>query len=283
MDLPGPPSRRVRQFGSALNGLDLFSGCAGLTVALSPWVKPIAYCEIDQAARAVLLARMASGDITNAPIWDDVRTLRGGTLPPPVDIIYGGFPCQDLSLAGARVGLEGKRSGLFYEVVRLVSEIRPALVFLENVPGIRQHAHRVLGALANLGYDARWMHLAASEVGAPHQRNRWWLLAHANGIAKRPAEKWQSWRGYSSIAWNDGINRVLGHANSQGESQPKGRVSHERGWAFDSSWWGSEPSVGRVADGVSDRVAHLAILGNSVVPQAARHAFAALAGISPCA
>jgi len=82
-----------------LNGLDLFSGIGGITLALSEWVRPIAYCEIDRYCQGVLLSRMRSGDISTAPIWDDVRTLKGEMLPK-VDIIYGGFPCQDISTAG---------------------------------------------------------------------------------------------------------------------------------------------------------------------------------------
>lgn len=128
---------------SMLNGLDLFSGIGGLTLALAPWVRPVAYCENDAYAQSVLLSRQACGDLPVAPIWDDVRTL---TKMPAVDIIYGGFPCQDISCAGLGAGLEGERSGLFFEVMRLVTEINPIFVFLENVPAIRMRggAQRVV-------------------------------------------------------------------------------------------------------------------------------------------
>lgn len=102
-------------------GLDLFSGIGGLTKSLEGYVIPLAYCEIDAYARGVLLSRMHTRDIPLAPIWDDVSTLRGAMLPR-VDIIYGGFPCQDISVAGRGEGLGGKRSGLFFEIVRLVKE-----------------------------------------------------------------------------------------------------------------------------------------------------------------
>src|SRR5690606_10421534 len=118
-----------------LRGLDLFSGIGGLTLALAPWVRPVAYCENDRYATAVLLSRMRTGDLPCAPIWDDVRTLRGDMLPS-VDIIYGGFPCQDISCAGRGAGLAGGRSGLFFEIARLARELRPRFVFLENVPAI---------------------------------------------------------------------------------------------------------------------------------------------------
>ncbi len=164
-----------------LNGLDLFSGIGGLTLALRPWVRPVAYCEIDRVARAVLLTRMQSGDLPGAPIWDDVCSLTRSHLPL-VDIVYGGFPCQDISVAGNGVGLAGERSGLFFEIARLVGEIRPPFVFLENVPAIRSRgADVVVGRLAELGYDCRWGVLSAFDVGAPHKRERWWLLAHGHG------------------------------------------------------------------------------------------------------
>ena len=118
-----------------LNGLDLFSGIGGLSVALSPWAKPIAYCENDRYCQAVLLSRMSDGQIETAPIWDDITTLVSGMLPRNgIDIIYAGFPCQDISVAGTGKGLGGERSGLFFEIVRLASELRPRFVFLENVP-----------------------------------------------------------------------------------------------------------------------------------------------------
>lgn len=162
-----------------LNGLDLFSGIGGITLALQDWVRPSAYCENDKYAQAVLLSRMADGAITAAPIWDDVKTLKGKQFKGKIDIIYGGFPCQDISFAGLRKGLEGERSGLFFEIMRLVDEIRPPFIFLENVPGIFHNGlEQVLGEITQRGYDSRWCVLSAAEVGANHKRNRWWLLAH---------------------------------------------------------------------------------------------------------
>lgn len=169
-----------------LNGLDLFSGIGGITLALSPWVKPIAYCENDRYAQAVLLSRMHDGYLPWAPIWDDVQTLGRDVLPPHIDIVYGGFPCQDISVAGAGRGLAGKRSGLFFEVLRLATEIRPAMLFLENVPAIRTRgAATVCESLANLGYDLRWDVVSAEEIGAPHKRQRWFLVALNREIRNR--------------------------------------------------------------------------------------------------
>lgn len=164
----------------ALVGLDLFSGIGGLTRALGGYVLPSAYCEIDPYCRAVLLSRMWTGDLPVAPVWDDVRTLRRAELHDDFDIIYGGFPCQDISVAGRGAGLAGERSGLFFQITRLARELRPRFVFLENVPAIRTRGGNVVGEeLARLGFDCRWAVVSAAEVGAPHLRKRWFLLAHA--------------------------------------------------------------------------------------------------------
>ncbi len=119
-----------------LNGLDLFSGIGGISLALSPWVTPVAYCEIERYAQAVLLSRMADGTLACAPIWDDVKTLGRDDIKLQIDIITGGFPCQDISVAGAGASLDGERSGLYWEIYRLVGELKPRFVFLENVPAI---------------------------------------------------------------------------------------------------------------------------------------------------
>lgn len=164
-----------------LNGLSLFTGIGGIDLALSRWVEPICYCESDRYAQLVLFSRMAAGDLRSAPIWDDVRSLQASLLPP-VDIISGGFPCQDISVAGAGKGLGGSRSGLFFEILRLCGELRPWFVFLENVPAIAVRGlDRVLLEFVALGYDCRWTTVSAAEVGAPHLRERWFLLARQRG------------------------------------------------------------------------------------------------------
>lgn len=161
-------------------GLDLFSGIGGITKALEGYVEPVAYCENDRYAQGVLLSRMSDGSLPYAPIWDDVRTLRGSMLPP-VDIIYGGFPCQDISVAGRGAGLAGERSGLFFEIARLIGEIRPRFVFLENVPKITNRGlGTVIEEFARLRYDCRWGIVSAYAVGANHLRRRWWLLAYSH-------------------------------------------------------------------------------------------------------
>ena len=161
-----------------LNGLSLFSGYAGIDIALSEYVRPIMYCEIEKYPQGILISRMDEGSIPFAPIWNDVASLDGKKLKGLVDIIYGGFPCQDISVAGKGVGLEGKRSGLFFEIVRLAREINPTFLFLENVPAIRTRgALAVQQELSKLGYDTRWTTLSAAEIGANHKRERWFCLA----------------------------------------------------------------------------------------------------------
>lgn len=163
-----------------INGLDLFSGIGGLSIALERWVKPLAYCEINAYCQALLLSRMADESICNAPVWDDIKTLDGNIFQGAVDIIYGGFPCQDISVAGAGKGLDGERSGLFYEILRLAKEVKPKYVFLENVPAITSRGGlEVVKEIASLGYDARWCVISAASVGALHRRERWFLLANA--------------------------------------------------------------------------------------------------------
>jgi DNA (cytosine-5)-methyltransferase 1 len=271
-----------------LNGLDLFSGIGGLSLALQPWVAPLAYCEIDPYARGVLLSRMRANVIGRAPIWDDVTTLGtheggGGLSRGSIDIVYGGFPCQDVSVAGARRGLGGERSGLYREIIRLVGEFRPRFVFLENVAAIRSHAWRVVQDLADLGFDSRWLALSAAEVGAPHKRDRWWLLAadaeqqqqlrHESGGSSGPHGQSEA------LAANDGDQGALANADSLRQLQQSRAEPDVRRRARDSCqqdlsfYWTTEPGVGRVAHGIPNRVDRLRALGNAVVPAQAREAF----------
>jgi DNA (cytosine-5)-methyltransferase 1 len=269
-----------------VNGLDLFSGIGGLSLALQDWVKPIAYCENDRYAQSVLMSAMQRLDIAEAPIWDDVRTLRGDYLPE-VDIIYGGFPCQDISTAGRGGGLAGERSGLYFEIERLVRETKPAFVFLENVPAIRTRGlGRVVWGLSELGYDCRWTVVSAQEIGAPHIRKRWFLLAHANGVRLRQEQRTKHSERARSVQPHD-IGEAQALANSPGERKRKptneantesiGRQTRDE--SFDSGWWSAEPNVGRVANGVPARVDRLRGLGNAVVPLQAKVAFERLIGI----
>jgi DNA (cytosine-5)-methyltransferase 1 len=260
-----------------LNGLDLFSGIGGLTLALSEWVNPITYCEIEPYAQGVLASRMSERRLPIAPIWDDVRTLSASVLPIKPDIIYGGFPCQDISVAGRGKGLAGERSGLYFEISRLVSELRPTFVFLENVPAIRSRGlDAVLKDLADQGYDLRWTDLSAAEVGANHKRNRWWLLGYSKHNGSFAS---QEQRGIDQAIQHDtqGQNQA-----SQFEGTDTSRVlpSELNSNTSNDSWWSVEPNVDRVVNGLPHRVDRIKCLGNAVVPAQARQAFMMLSGIN---
>lgn len=194
-----------------MNGLDLFSGIGGIALALAPWVRTLCYVEMDWHSQALLMSRMqgderaddpeyprgderggegsgaGAGDtLTQCAAWNDVRTFDPGPWAGSVDIITGGFPCQDISTAGRGAGLAGQRSVLFWEIIRCARVIRPGFIFLENVPAITGRGGReVAGALAALGFDARWGVLSAFDVGAPHLRERWWCLAHDQDDGRR--------------------------------------------------------------------------------------------------
>lgn len=259
-----------------LNGLDLFSGIGGITIALAPWVKPLAYCEIDRYAASVLLSKMRDGFIPQSPIWDDVRTLSGGIVPGPIDIIYGGFPCQDISVAGNGAGLEGKRSGLVFELLRLCKEIRPAFVFLENVPGIRTRGgERVGKELAALGYDCRWDIISAREVGAPHLRERWFFLAYANGDRLQESRDNQIQASQSRETIPNGHQ---GQCDASEKALQSGRLSFK--FCFQKSFWQKTDSeLLRMDDGLPPQTHRIRALGNAVVPLQAREAFKRLMGI----
>ena len=158
--------------------LDLFSGIGGFSLGLErAGMKTVAFCEIDKKAQRVLRKHWPE-----VPIFSDVQTLTGEVLREhgiSVDVICGGFPCQDISVAGKGEGIEGKRSGLWSEFARLIGELRPRYAIVENVSALLNRGlDRVLGDLASLGYDAEWHCIPASAVGAPHRRDRIWIVAH---------------------------------------------------------------------------------------------------------
>ena len=151
----------------------------GINIAF-PSVRTVCHVEGEAHAAAVLASRMEEGSLAPAPIWSDVRTFDARPWRGVVDCVVGGYPCTDISLAGKGDGLAGAKSGLFWELVRIVRDVRPRLLFLENVAAhLVRDFDTVLGALASLGYDAEWMCLRASDVGAPHRRDRVFILAHS--------------------------------------------------------------------------------------------------------
>jgi DNA (cytosine-5)-methyltransferase 1 len=222
-----------------LRVLDLFSGIGGFSLGLerTGGFKTIAFCEIEKYARKVLEKHWPG-----VPIRHDVR--RNKFTRVQADVICGGFPCQDISNAGKRAGLSGKRSGLYRELIRAIRVVRPKYAIVENVAALLNRGMgTVLGDLAEVGYHAEWHCIPASFVGAPHQRDRVWIIAHALADA--------------------GCARLEKRCGKDAS----GARTAERREPSGSDWWAVEPNVGRVADGVPARVDRLKGLGNAVVPQ----------------
>ena len=221
--------------------------------------------------------------------WNDVVT-----FPPDnsdkwiVDLICGGFPCQDISNAGKRQGLKGERSGLFYEVVRIAQRLRPKYLLLENVSALLVRGFGdVLRELASLGYDAEWHCIPAAAVGAPHRRDRVFIVAYANchdrwhGLSTESSKRNTRLepRGSGERQFERKTNTSLADSYGIGRERftekPVSRFQGLSGKLMRSSenlrtFWAVEPDVGRVADGIPRRLDRLKCLGNAVVPQVAQ-------------
>lgn len=246
---------------SKLKVLDLFSGIGGFSLGLerTGGFETTAFCEIDPFCRRVLAKHWPG-----VPCFEDVTTLRGEDVGS-VDAICGGFPCQDISLAGDGAGLEGERSGLWREIARLVRELRPRLVLVENVSALLGRGlDRVLGDLAALGYSAWWRCIRASDVGAPHGRDRIWIVAYPEhrglSFGRRIASACDTLLRSSGVPGDVAPGRI--------EQTPSLVAVRQAGVGrHTQAHWRTEPRVGRVAHGVPDRVGQLSSYGNAVVPQ----------------
>jgi DNA (cytosine-5)-methyltransferase 1 len=280
--------------------LDLFSGIGGFSLGLerTGGFKTVAFCDNEPKTHLVLKKHWP-----DVPIFSDVKTLTGDQIGT-VDIITGGFPCQDISLAGKGAGLAGERSGLWFEFHRLIQEIKPKWVIAENVAALRSRGlDQVLRSLFEIGYDAEWHCIPASAVGAPHRRDRIWIVAYPNNsgvrtqkhdinqkwteIEQKREEQLHSWFGRLSktMAYPKKLQRNGGYDNArvsmesetlsirassteQEQSMPSGSSCIVRSITY-SKVWEVEPNVGRVADGIPNRVDRLKQLGNAIVPQIA--------------
>ena len=244
-----------------LNELALFAGAGGgiLGGKLLGW-RTVCAVEFDPHARNVLIARQNDGCLEPFPVWDDVRTFDGKPWRGIVDVVSGGFPCQDISTAGKGAGIDGKQSSMWVEMARVIGEIRPRFCLVENSPALTfRGLGRVLGDLAGMGYNAEWGVLGASDTGAPHRRKRIWIVAHTDE---------GRWRKSSDVEIC--IRRV---SDSFINSRMDGK-------------WPSAPKIfesrmDRMVDGVAFGVDRHERIGNGQVPAVVRLAWELLSGHRP--
>ena len=320
----------TRSMLNKLRVLDLFSGIGGFSLGLerTGGFETVAFCEIEEYPRKVLekhwkvpiyddvqkimadtdrgdgngrqhfQKRKAEGRVI-ADRHGEIGAGTGGyitdgkTRVGPIDVITGGFPCQDISYAGKGAGIEGERSGLWSEIARLTGELRPQYVILENVSALLSRGlDRVLGDLAEIGYDAEWHCIPASAIGAPHQRDRIWIVAypqhpdsdiagshragkHINGNAElRNEQVSKSGSVCEDVADTSSARRPTRLSRPDKREKGQSGITQYLSDAFRGSQsggelggWAVEPNVGRVANGIPKRVDRLKGLGNAVVPQ----------------
>ena len=295
-----------------LTTFHLFAGAGGGILAdILLGHAPVGACEIEPFPRSVLLKRQDEGLLPEFPIWDDVQTMDGRPWRGTVDVLCGGFPCQDISAANPRgKGIEGSRSGLWKEYARLVEEMQPRFVFAENSPLLRSKGlGTVLQDLASMGYNARWGVIGARHVpNGPHRRDRMWVLAYRNNGHFPAPEEIQPGRdtivpgsaaqplvNSNLLRWNEGSETVEGGSlpeqSSSADLQPR-TLAYLTG--DDALWWAkdpanepaqpelqqednpTEPLLGRVVDGMAHRVDRLKAIGNGQVPQCAALAWKTL-------
>ena len=278
--------------------LDLFSGIGGFSLAAS-WVwgdelDIVGFCEIDTYCHKVL-----NKNFPGVPIYKDITTLDGNQFKN-IDIITGGFPCQDISIAGHGKSLinektgETTRSGLWFEMLRVISEVRPRYALIENVPMLTVRGGvRVIADLTEIGYDASWTIVSAADVGAWHNRKRIWIVAHsgceygernANLQQHESKIRAQSKRKAIISSGRSKATRSNGRTKNVSDSNRKRRRGRQTDWKNAENarqlrrspkhgYWHTEPELGRVANGIPNRVDRLKGLGNAIVPQCAYEIF----------
>ena len=234
----------------SFNELALFAGAGGgiLGGKLLGW-KTVCAVEINEYCRRVLMQRQNDGILEPFPIWDDVTSFEGAPWRGLVDVVSGGFPCQDISLNGKGEGLAGERSGLWSEMARIIREVQPKFAFVENSPALTiRGLGVVLGDLAEMGFDAEWGCVSAADIGAPHRRERIWIVAYPT-MSRRKENV--SGRNETELTLPGGV----------GDVRRATRL------------WSDQPSVQRACDGVDHRVDRLKAIGNGQVPAVAETAW----------
>lgn len=234
-----------------MNELALFAGAGGgiLGGKLLGW-RTVCAVERDAYCASVLSQRQNDGYLDPFPIWSDIETFDGRPWRGIIDVVSGGFPCQDISCAGKGKGITGERSGLWSEMSRIIGEVQPRFAFVENSPVLTSRGlDTVLGDLAEMGYDAEWGIISALQVGAPHIRERIWIVANNNKTRQK----------------------ILQGGEKKSELYRKRTVKHY-------SWWKAAPDVCRVDDGVAFGVDRIASLGEGQVPAVVRLAWNTLTG-----
>ena len=261
---------------------DAFAGIGGFRLGLErAGFKCVGSCEIDEYARKVYHKNFGE--------WPD-RDIRDVSSINGADMLCGGFPCQDISVAGKGAGLSGERSGLWWELARLIENCSPRLIFLENVPALTTRGlGDILGFLADGGHDAEWECIPASAFGAPHRRDRIWIVARrawatpnpdsAKLRVEREWEKARKAREEKAEPSNESEEKSLANPtevrlqereDKDGHSGEKSKGGNGNSWGSSDKprgFWTIEPAVGRVVDGVPHRMDRLRCLGNAVVPQ----------------
>lgn len=239
-----------------MNELALFAGAGGgiLGGKLLGW-RTVCAVEWEPYAAGVLAARQNDKVLEPFPIWDDVQTFDGTPWRGIVDVVSGGFPCQDISSAGKGAGIDGERSGMWKHMARVVCEVRPEWVFVENSPMlVSRGLGTVLRDLAEIGFDAAWTVLSAAQVGAPHIRERIWICAHSN-----------------SVGWGRRSEEFRARNNL---FQSSGLVGKSGAWKETAE---QKARILGMDDGVAAGMDRLKATGNGQVPRVAAAAFAILA------
>ncbi|MCK9740065.1 DNA cytosine methyltransferase [Pseudomonas syringae pv. syringae] len=266
-----------------MNELALFAGAGGgiLGGHLLGW-RTVCAVERDAYAAQVLAQRQNDGALPTFPIWSDVCSFDGKPWRGLVDVVSGGFPCQDISAAGNGIGIDGARSGLWREMARIIGEIQPGLVLVENSPMlVGRGLAMVLGDLAEMGYDAKWCCVSAADCGAPHIRDRIWILAYPNSSRESQSARQQQNSRVGPEQRSENVayahrNELFGRSSALQVGRKRCTKEAQDNGNPGGNEWPAESRVGRMANGVANRVDRLKALGNGQVPRVAATAFAIL-------